>query len=1293
MPCTPGGPAAAAKEGTSAAAANAMRGPRLSMEALSFLEANERELTMHPITLTFRSSGLEAQFMAEVAKERWPVLIAIFCFDIVTYTFRLGARAILGGPGGLLAMLISLLPQLTNMVALYGAIHFINRRSRCTVRAGYQEELLLSVVIATAICTLLLSLLPERSQDYAFACFFLICTTSLLKIRWLLGTAVLTAPLVLVCAARVLRGVRMAGVNVALADVLPHDADVHLTCAWATGALMSFLADSYRRQMFANAQLARAAAEKEIEEARARTVAQRALADAQAQAAQRALTVAREKAANEAKSEFMSLMCHEVRTPLNGCLASAEMLLETPLGAEQRELAKTIRVSGSILLSTVSNFLDFFKMEAGKQLDVVRTEMDVEELVSDVHCIIEAMIGRGAPVTLLRPLLCGVPDMLLGDPDRLRGILLNLYTNAAKFTKRGAISLRVSVTGPNYRPRPHDASTFCGRPSASPTPSLEPLGRAKPHPNSTLGAHAVSVAAAAKAADAALRMRGGDVGAGPEMGSRVGSETGRQGSGAVAALLSMLGGGSLGAVRAPTSAPMQAVDPMASALYSSAGAHPRWNAGARSASNASTDPGAENADAAYGGPRFSVDSALTQASTADAPGTPDVAHSNCGRNSGSLARGGWLNMGNDSTSSNEASGSGEVCSSADADADLSGSGVDERGSGGGGGGGGGDGGGEHNGMMRALPPAADGWNSVVSRAAEEAERGDRGAAVGTGPPGKARHKQWLVFEVADTGCGVAAEGLRSLFKEYVQGTEDEMRRPRSRGGTGLGLSICSKQVAGLGGHIGAISKPGIGSTFWFTIPLLLPDPPPPCRLPELRRTASWSTRDAYTDGHVTAGQGAEGGGLRTRAATSRAHGFRRFHAGASGVPRCSSHGDMCEAARASTEGGASVKSSPPPHAHEGLDPAAHSPGQRRKSAPERPAGMPAALRGPESGPTPATAAAPGHGSNAGSGGSSNGSQRAAASAIEARALLSFNERNPLGRRSAEQVRTYSYEVREALRRSQDSERLRDSPRGIPAALGLGEESTGEERAEQAIGAQAPDLLSALPDGRSLCSTSRGGSIGSQSLGSLGAVSRGSLSGVSLGGGGWAGGSAAGGGGGARRPTSMRPSMEMRRRKLDTSMLQGRRVLLAEDNLINQTVAKKMLTSLGLQCEVAANGQEAVQRVAAGAPDGRQFDVVLMDMSMPVMGGVEATQVIRRAGMALPIVAMTANASDRDRDECLAAGMDGFLSKPVLKDRLAEAIMLVISGRARYKDERTVAIKSLAPALFIHSLASTFGEGK
>ena len=90
------------------------------------------------------------------------------------------------------------------------------------------------------------------------------------------------------------------------------------------------------------------------------------------------------------------------------------------------------------------------------------------------------------------------------------------------------------------------------------------------------------------------------------------------------------------------------------------------------------------------------------------------------------------------------------------------------GSGGGGGGSGGGSGKGGNGMMRALPPAADGWNSVVSRSAEEAERAGGADGAGAGGALRAQHKQWLVFEVADTGCGVAAEGLRRLFKEYVQ---------------------------------------------------------------------------------------------------------------------------------------------------------------------------------------------------------------------------------------------------------------------------------------------------------------------------------------------------------------------------------------------------------------------------------------------------------------------------------------------------------------------------------------------
>lgn len=84
----------------------------------------------------------------------------------------------------------------------------------------------------------------------------------------------------------------------------------------------------------------------------------------------------------------------------------------------------------------------------------------LQELVSDVHCIIDAMIGRNSDVSLMRPQLVNTPPFVLGDPDRLRGILLNLYTNAAKFTRQGAIALRVSVHSTAYRPRPADHSNF-----------------------------------------------------------------------------------------------------------------------------------------------------------------------------------------------------------------------------------------------------------------------------------------------------------------------------------------------------------------------------------------------------------------------------------------------------------------------------------------------------------------------------------------------------------------------------------------------------------------------------------------------------------------------------------------------------------------------------------------------------------------------------------------------------------------------------------------------------------------
>ena len=76
-------------------------------------------------------------------------------------------------------------------------------------------------------------------------------------------------------------------------------------------------------------------------------------------------------------------------------------------------------------------------------------------MAQDVFCIVEAMIGRESDVSLLTPFMDNVPSCVIGDPDRLRGILLNLYTNAAKFTRRGALALHVAVTGPNFQPVPH----------------------------------------------------------------------------------------------------------------------------------------------------------------------------------------------------------------------------------------------------------------------------------------------------------------------------------------------------------------------------------------------------------------------------------------------------------------------------------------------------------------------------------------------------------------------------------------------------------------------------------------------------------------------------------------------------------------------------------------------------------------------------------------------------------------------------------------------------------------------
>jgi PAS domain S-box-containing protein len=115
---------------------------------------------------------------------------------------------------------------------------------------------------------------------------------------------------------------------------------------------------------------------------------------------------------------------------------------------------------------------------------------------------------------------------------------------------------------------------------------------------------------------------------------------------------------------------------------------------------------------------------------------------------------------------------------------------------------------------------------------------------------------------------------------------------------------------------------------------------------------------------------------------------------------------------------------------------------------------------------------------------------------------------------------------------------------------------------------------------------------------------------------------------------------------------GARVLLAEDNEANQFVARELLTHLGIELDIAANGREAVERVRRG-----RYAAVLMDMQMPEVDGLEATRMIRAdpANAGLPIIAMTANAMRSDVEACLQAGMNDFLGKPIDRSALAQTL--------------------------------------
>ena len=151
------------------------------------------------------------------------------------------------------------------------------------------------------------------------------------------------------------------------------------------------------------------------------------------------------EAASVAKSQFLATISHEIRTPMNGILGTTELLLDSALSPSQRHYAKTAHSSATALLALVDDVLDLSRIEAGK-LTLRHTPFDLRALVGEAVDLMAA-IARDKPIMLDCLLPPGLPERVVGDPVRLRQLLVNLLNNAVKFTDRGRVDVEVSPLG------------------------------------------------------------------------------------------------------------------------------------------------------------------------------------------------------------------------------------------------------------------------------------------------------------------------------------------------------------------------------------------------------------------------------------------------------------------------------------------------------------------------------------------------------------------------------------------------------------------------------------------------------------------------------------------------------------------------------------------------------------------------------------------------------------------------------------------------------------------------------